>query len=72
MESVENFPACYGTGRFITALYDPSTCPYPEPDQLSPHHPIKNKKPLNMMNICTGIYGITLTIKTDVATSSDD
>jgi hypothetical protein len=31
-------PPLYGTRRFISALT--STCPYPEPDQSSPHHPI--------------------------------
>ena len=33
---VKNFPAFYGTRRFITALQKPTICPYPEPDSSSP------------------------------------
>jgi hypothetical protein len=34
--TLDSFPAFYGTRRFSTEF----TCPYPEPDQTSPHHPI--------------------------------
>jgi hypothetical protein len=33
---VKKFPAFYGTWRFITASQEPTTCPYPEPDQPIP------------------------------------
>ena len=36
LQLVKNFPAFYGTRRFITAFTSAATCPYPEPHQSSP------------------------------------
>jgi hypothetical protein len=36
VQLLKNFPAFYGTRRFITVF----TGPYPEPDQSNPYHPI--------------------------------
>ena len=35
----QQFPAFYGTQKFITTFTRPATCPYPEPDQSSPCPP---------------------------------
>jgi len=36
---VKEFPAIYGTRRFITAFTSAATCPYPEPHRSSPYRP---------------------------------
>jgi hypothetical protein len=36
VQPLKNFPAFYGTRKFITVF----TGPYPEPDQSNPYHPI--------------------------------
>jgi hypothetical protein len=38
VQLLKNFPAFYGTRRFITVLTRPSTGPYPEPDRSSQYH----------------------------------
>ena len=38
---VKQFSAFYGIRRYISAVQEPTTCPYPQPYQSSPsHHPI--------------------------------
>jgi hypothetical protein len=40
VQLLKNFPAFYGTRKFITVLQEPSIGPYPKPDQPNPYHPI--------------------------------
>jgi hypothetical protein len=40
MQVFKNFPAFYGTQRFITVFTRALHSPYPEPDRSSPYHPI--------------------------------
>jgi hypothetical protein len=40
VQPLKNFPAFYGTRRFITVFTRAFHGPYPEPDLSSPHHPI--------------------------------
>jgi hypothetical protein len=40
VQLLKNFPAFYGTRRFITWSQEPSTGPYPDPDQSNPYYPI--------------------------------
>jgi hypothetical protein len=37
---VKKFPAFYGTRRFIPVITDPTTGPYPQPNESSPYFPI--------------------------------
>jgi hypothetical protein len=37
LQLVKKFPAFYGTRRFLTALTNAATYPYPEPALPSPH-----------------------------------
>jgi hypothetical protein len=40
MELLKNFPTFYGTESSLPWLQEPSTGPYPEPDQYSRYYPI--------------------------------
>jgi hypothetical protein len=40
VQILEIFLIFYVTRKFITMLKDPSTGPYPEPDESSPYHSI--------------------------------
>jgi hypothetical protein len=37
LQPVKEFPALYGTRKFITAFTGPVTCPYHEPARSSPY-----------------------------------
>jgi hypothetical protein len=40
VQQLKNFPAFRGTRRSLPCSQEPSTGPYPEPDQSNPYHPI--------------------------------
>jgi hypothetical protein len=50
---LKNFPAFYGTRRFITCSQEPSTDPCPKPHESNPYHPILSLDPhLGLLSVC--------------------
>jgi hypothetical protein len=51
LKLLKNFAAFYGTRRFITVFTRALHCPYPEPDQSNPSHPISLRSILMLFTL---------------------